>query len=202
MLSGDEPGGGTPIALAVLAVGVVLEGSSLLRATRQTSIQARMRRRSFGRYLRESRDPTTKTVVFEDSAAVVGLFLAAIGLVLTQVTGSVVFDGAASVAIGIVLAVVAFLLGRDTKALLIGESATAEERARLREVFEAHTAVDELIELLTMVLGPESLLVAARFDPADALDSRGIEALADELEQQLRDAVPDVDAGVPRSDAA
>jgi divalent metal cation (Fe/Co/Zn/Cd) transporter len=59
-------------------------------------------------------------------------------------------------------------------------------------VLDEHAAVDELIELLTMVLGPESLLVAARFDIADELTSRQTEALADELEQQLREAVPDV----------
>jgi cation diffusion facilitator family transporter len=193
MLSGEEPSGtGTGIAFAVLAIGVVLEGTSLMRAVRQTAKQARAKRRPLTQHLRVSRDPTTKTVVFEDSAAVLGLFLAAAGLGLTQLTGSVVWDGAASVAIGIVLAFVAFLLGRDTKSLLIGSSALPEEREALERVFAQHPAVDDLIELLTMVLGPESVLVAARFDIADELSSRQIEALADELDQKLREAVPDV----------
>jgi len=179
ILSGEEP-------------GVLLEGSSLLRALRQTENEARAKRRPLAKHLRMSRDPTTKTVVFEDSAAVLGLFLAAAGLGLTQMTGSTVYDGAASVAIGIVLAIIAFLLGRDTKALLIGSSAVPEEREALQRVFTEHEDVDELIELLTMALGPESLLVAARFDIADELDSREIETLADEIEEQLREAVPDV----------
>jgi divalent metal cation (Fe/Co/Zn/Cd) transporter len=128
--------------------------------------------------------------VFEDSAAVTGLGLAAIGLGLTELTGSTVFDGAASACIGLLLAVVAFLLGRDTKALLIGEAALPEEREGLARVFEAHPQVDSLEELLTMALGPGSLLVAARFDIAGGLDSNAVEALADDLDQQLHEAVP------------
>jgi cation diffusion facilitator family transporter len=193
MLSGDKPGGSVGIAFAVLALGFVLEGSSLLRAVRQTRADASRRQRPFRRHMRESRDPTTKTVVFEDTAALIGIALAALGLGLATVTENSVFDGAASVAIGLVLAVVAFFLGRDTKALLIGEAALPEEREALTRVFESHEDVDELIELLTMALGPESLLLAARFDPASHLDSDGVEALATQLEEQLREAVPEVE---------
>src|SRR4051812_45350270 len=91
MLSGAEPSGGTGVAFAVLAVAFVLEGSSLLRAARQTQEEARRQRRGFARHIRVSRDPTTKTVVFEDSAALLGILLAAAGLALTEVTGSTVF---------------------------------------------------------------------------------------------------------------
>src|SRR4051812_963812 len=192
MLSGAESSGGTGVAFAVLAVAFVLEGSSLLRAARQTQAEARRRHRGFARHIRVSRDPTTKTVVFEDSAALLGIVLAAGGLALTEVTGSTVWDGAASVAIGVVLAVVAFMLGRDTKNLLIGSAALPEEREKLERVFTDHEDVDELIELLTMALGPQSLLVAARFDAASDLDSDGVEALASQLEDRLRDAVPEV----------
>jgi cation diffusion facilitator family transporter len=192
IFSDAEPGGDVTIAFVVLAVGVVLEGSSLIRAARQTEAAARARRRPFARHLRESRDPTTKTVVFEDSAAVLGLFVAGAGLALTEATGDTLYDGAASVAIGLLLAIVAFLLGHDTKALLIGEAALPEEREALRRVFEEHPQVDELIELLTMILAPEALLVAARFDPADELTSREVEDLASDLDRRLRDAVPDV----------
>jgi cation diffusion facilitator family transporter len=192
IVGGEAPEGSATIAFVVLGIGVLLEGSSLIRAARQTGAAARTRRRPFARHLRESRDPTTKTVVFEDSAAVLGLFLAAAGLGLTQLTGDTVYDGAASVAIGLVLAVIAFVLGRDTKDLLIGESALPEEREALERVFAAHPQVDELVELLTMVLAPEALLVAARFDPADGLSSSDVEDLASELDRRLRDAVPDV----------
>jgi cation diffusion facilitator family transporter len=192
MFSGDKPGGGVGIAFAVLALGFVLEGASLLRAVRQTKADASRRQRQFRRHVRVSRDPTTKTVVFEDTAALIGIALAALGLGLSALTENSVYDGAASVAIGLVLAVIAFFLGRDTKALLIGEAALPEEREVLTRVFEDHEDVDELIEMLTMALGPDSLLLAAKFDPASHLDSDGVENLASELERQLREGVPEV----------
>jgi cation diffusion facilitator family transporter len=184
--------GSVAIAFAVLGLAVILEGSSLLRAARQTEGEARAKQRTFAHHVRVSRDPTTKTVVFEDSAAVTGVVLAAIGLGLTELTGSTVFDGAASVCIGLLLAVVAFVLGRDTKALLIGEAALPEEREALARVFEEHPQVDSLEQLLTMALGPGSILVAARFDLADGMDSDDVEALADDLDRRLHEAVPEV----------
>src|SRR4051794_9457079 len=192
MLSGEKPGKDVAVAFVVLAVGLVLEGTSLARAANQTRAMAQRKRRPFRRHIRVSRDPTTKTVVFEDTAAVAGILLAAVGLGLSAVTGSSVWDGAASVCIGIVLAVVAFFLGRDTKNLLIGSAALPEERERLARVFDAHPGVDELLELLTMALGPQSLLVAARLDLSADLGSDEIEALASELDHQLREAVPEV----------
>src|SRR4051794_39846764 len=84
-------------AYVVLALGIVLEGSSLLRAVRQTQRDAEDSEREVRRYVRTSRDPTTKTVLFEDSAAVVGLLLAATGLALAQLTGEHAFDAAASI---------------------------------------------------------------------------------------------------------
>jgi divalent metal cation (Fe/Co/Zn/Cd) transporter len=139
-----------------------------------------------------TRDPTVKTVVFEDSAAVIGLLLAAAGLGLTTLTGSAVWDGAASIAIGVLLAAVAFTLGRDTKGLLIGEGALPEEREAIERVFEEHAKVASLEELLTMAIGPASLLVAARLDFIPELNSDAVEEVADELDRRLRDAVPEI----------
>jgi cation diffusion facilitator family transporter len=192
MLSSGAETSSPGIAFAVLAIALVLEGSSLARATRQTAGEARRRRRPFARHVRESRDPTTKTVVFEDSAAVTGVLLAAAGLGLTLITGSPVFDGAASVAIGLLLAVIALVLGHDTYELLIGAGALPEERRALERVFEDHPRVERLEELLTMAVGPGSLLVAARVEFTDGLDSDAIEEVADELDEQLREAVPEV----------
>jgi len=192
MLSDKAETGDAVIAFAVLALALVLEGSSLVRATRQTKQDARRASRPIGRHMRVSRDPTTKTVVFEDSAAVAGVLLAATGLGLTLATGSPVFDGAASVAIGLLLAGVAFALGKDTKGLLIGEAALPEEREAIERAICGHSGVDELLELMTMALGPQSLLVAARLDVAPELDSDAVEALAADLEHAIREAVPEV----------
>jgi cation diffusion facilitator family transporter len=192
ILSGKAESGGAGIAFAVLAAAFVLEGLSLIRATRQTREDAARASRPIGRHVRVSRDPTTKTVVFEDSAAVAGVVLAAIGLGLTLITGSPVFDGVASIAIGLLLAGVAFALGKDTKGLLIGEAALPEEREAIERAICGHSGVDELLELMTMALGPQSLLVAVRLDVAPELDSDAVEALATDLERSIREAVPEV----------
>ena len=177
---------------AALVAALVLEGISLIRALRQTRQDAGRERRPVGRYVRTSRDPTTKTVVFEDSAAVTGVVIALLGVGLHQLTGKAVFDAVGAILIGCLLAVVAVGLWRDSRGLLIGEAALPEEREALQHVLDEHRGVDRVIQLLTMALGPSSLLVAARLDLADGMDSDGIESLAAELEAQLREAVPAV----------
>jgi cation diffusion facilitator family transporter len=192
LLHGSEEASYTA-AYVVLVLGIGLEGFSLIRAARQTRHDAERNRRGVRRYVRTSRDPTTKTVLFEDSAAVTGLLVALVGLVLSQVTGSHVFDALASILIGCLLAVIAYALWRDTRGLLIGEAALPEEREKLREVLDDCDGVDEVVELLTMALGPTSLLVAARLDLAPDLDSDEVEKLAATLEDKLREAVPGVE---------
>jgi cation diffusion facilitator family transporter len=140
--------------------------------------------------VRTSRDPTTKTVVFEDSAAVIGVVLALIGVGLHQLTGSAAPDAIAAIFIGVLLGVVAIGLWRDTRGLLIGEAALPEERQKLLEVLCRHPEVDHVVELLTMALGPDDLLVAVRLDLADGLDSDDVERLAAQLEREMREAVP------------
>jgi cation diffusion facilitator family transporter len=180
------------IAYAVLAFALLAEGASLLRAYRQTRDEAADSRQSHARYVRASRDPTTKTVLFEDSAAVVGIVVAFAGVALHQATGDQLYDGLASVAIAVLLAVVAVALGRDTRALLIGEAATAEERQAISEIIEAHPAVEGLLELLTMALAPDRLLVAARIDLADGLSADEIERASSDLDRELRERIPTV----------
>jgi cation diffusion facilitator family transporter len=201
----QEPGS-FGIAYAVLAFSLLAEGASLARAWRQTRREARERRRSHVDYLRASRDPTTKTVLFEDSAAVVGVVLACAGIALHQATGNQVYDGLASIAIAVLLATIAVALGRDTRELLIGEAATPEEREAIMEIIQSDPAVDRVLELLTMALAPDRLLVAVRVDLADGLTADEIERASTEIERQLRERVPTVwqvflDA-TPRSEVA
>jgi cation diffusion facilitator family transporter len=178
------------LTYAVLVFALVLEGISLLRALRQTKTDAERARRPISGYVRTSRDPTTKTVVFEDSAAVAGVVIALAGVGLHQITGSEVPDAVAAILIGLLLGVVATGLWRDTRGLLIGEAALPEERDAIVEAINRHPEVDEVLELLTMAMGPESLLVAVRLDLADGLDSDGVERLATELERGIHEAVP------------
>jgi cation diffusion facilitator family transporter len=183
---------GIAIPLVVLGVALVAEGISLLRALRQTRAEADEAGLSVREFVPVSRDPTAKTVVFEDSAAVIGVLLAMAGVTLDHVTGAHVFDASASIAIGVLLAIVAFTLGRDVKGLLIGEGARPEEHQCLCKVLEEHDGVDEVIDLMTMAIGPNALLVAVRLDLTDGLDSDQVEQLATDLDREMREAVPEV----------
>jgi cation diffusion facilitator family transporter len=184
--------GSYAIAYGVLAFAMLAEGTSLLRAWRQTRHEARERRQSHAGYVRASRDPTTKTVLFEDSAAVIGVVIAFAGLALHEATGNQVYDGLASVAIAVLLACVAIALGRDTKRLLIGEAAHPEERRAILDVLEARPEVDRVLELLTMALAPDRLLVAARIDLADGLSTEEVERASSEIDADLHERVPGV----------
>jgi cation diffusion facilitator family transporter len=176
----------------VLGISFLAEGTSWLRAFGQARREANETGMPLLEFVRVSPNPTVKTVLLEDSAAVIGIVIAAVGVGLHQLTGNMVYDAGAAILIGCLLAFVAVGLGRNTKGLLLGVSARPEIRRKLREVIESHDEVDELLQLLTMWVGPDSLLVAARFDPADDVDADRVEQLADEIEEDLRHAVPEV----------
>jgi cation diffusion facilitator family transporter len=178
------------LSYAVLAFAFVLEGSSLIKAVRQVRSEAKEQDREFLEHFRKSNDPAVKTVASEDSAAVVGILLAFLGLGLHQLTGSAVYDGAASIAIGVLLAWIAYVLGRDTKDLLIGEAADPEMRLDLIHVISGFEEVDGVVELLTMQLSPEEILVAVKVDFADGLDSQRIECVSTEIDEALRKDCP------------
>lgn len=192
LLHGREEGGGPLVAYVVLAISFVAEGVSWARAVQQLRGEAAQAGRPMLRHIRLSRDPTVKTVLFEDSAALAGIVLAALGVALHQLTGERLWDAAASIAIGVLLALVALRLGRDSKGLLLGVGADPEERETIRASIAAHGEIRDVTELLTMYLGPESLLVTARVDLRDDLDADDIEALADRIDRDLREAVPGV----------
>jgi cation diffusion facilitator family transporter len=184
-------GEGSPLlAYIVLAVSFGAEGTSFFRAYRQTRDQARGHRMGVLQHVRESPDTTVKTTLFEDSAAMVGLLLAFGGLILRQVTGSGVWDGAASIAIGGLLVLVAVRLGRDSRDLLIGRAASDEQLRTIRAEIEGTPGVDGLVELLTMHLGPDRLIVGARVDLSDDISADQAEQIADQIDTQLAAKLP------------
>lgn len=180
------------ISYAVLGFSLVAEGASLYRAVMQVRGEARAQGERIGSYLRQSTDPTVRTVLFEDSAAVTGVVLALIGVGLHNLTGERFWEGLASIAIGLLLVVVAYVLGRFSKGLLIGESARPEQRELLRKVIVAHPEVEDVLELLTMHLGPNALLVAVRLDLRDDLTAGQVEQLSNQIDGELRQAVEEV----------
>jgi cation diffusion facilitator family transporter len=192
LVSGPEEEGGYIIAWITLLIALVAEGGSWLRAMRQSRAEARRAGKSVLRHARESRDPSVKMVLFEDTVALAGIAIAAAGIALDEVTGAAFWDPVASVVIGVMLVSVAVWMGRDTGRLLIGAAALPEERETMERVIERHPDVVEVRELLTMALGPSALLVAARVDLDDRIDAGRIERTATELDRALRDAVPDV----------
>jgi cation diffusion facilitator family transporter len=192
LVTGPQETGGFGVAWITLAIALAAEGTSWVRALHQTRGEAREAHKPVRRYIRESRDPNVKMVLFEDTAALAGIAIAAAGIGLDQLTGSAAFDPIASVLVGVLLITVAIWMGRDTSHLLAGASATPDERATIERVLEEHEGVTEVTELLTMVLGPNALLVAARIDLGDDQPAGRVERLADELEHAVRDAVPDV----------
>ncbi len=180
------------LSYGVLAFSAVAEGSSLVRALRQVKGEAQANNRGFVEQFRRGDDPSVKTVVSEDSAAVVGLILAAAGLTLHKVTGSAVFDAAASIAIGVLLVAIAYGLGRDTKDLLIGEAADPEIRMEIFTLVSAMPEIDGVLELLTMKMGPDDLLVAMKVDLADDITGGEVEDLSTRIDNDISTAIPSV----------
>jgi cation diffusion facilitator family transporter len=180
------------IAYAILAFAFVAESVSLLRALRQTRGEARVRGLSLRAHLRASRDPTTKTVVFEDTAAVAGNVVAVAGVALHQATGHVAFEGAAALIVAGLLVSAAYLLARDAQSLLVGQAASPQERAEILRVLRERPEVEAVLQLLTMALAPERLLVAARIDLTSGIDSEQIEEFSTEVDRELRRRLPAV----------
>ncbi|MDQ1615612.1 MAG: hypothetical protein QOJ60_1551 [Actinomycetota bacterium] len=191
LLHGSQAGGFL-IAFAVLAVAFVAEGTSWLRAVRQVRDEARRNSRPVLEEIKRSADPTVKTVVSEDSAAVVGILLAAVGLGMRELTGQAWWDGAAAIAIGLLLAVVAILLGRDTRELVIGRAADPDLVVGIYDTLCDAPEVAQVVELLTMHIGPETVLVAARIDLDDVLSSDQVEDFSTRMEHRLAQRWPTV----------
>jgi len=173
-----------------LAVALVAEGTSLARAFWQVRGEARRRHEEVLDHVESSPDITVKVALFEDSAAVIGLILAALGVGLSQLTGSRVWDGGASIAIGVLLVAVAIKLGMDSKELLIGRAADPQTERLIRAEIESRPGVDALLELCTMHMGPDSLIVAARVALNDRLGADQAEDLADEIDSRLTQRLP------------
>lgn len=206
MFSDDHAQPNPIVGYVVLAIAFVLEGVSWLRAVRQVRGEAAAENRPLRRYLRLSDDPTVKTVFFEDTAALIGLLLAFAGLALHDVTGSAFWDGLASVLIGVLLAVVAYLLARTNKGLLIGRQADPAVVRRVREFLAGAPEVEVVVDLLTMVTGTDRILLCARLDFADGLTSNDLELACVRIAAELTERFPDLDEiflePVPRTDEA
>ena len=178
------------INYAVLGLAILFEGAAWLFAFRAF-------RRTKGGWgyieaVQRGKDPSLFVVLFEDSAALLGLLVALAGVGLSQLTGILIFDGIASVIIGLILVGTAVWLAWETKGLLIGESANAPVVEGIRRILEACPVIDHVNEVLTMHMGPDYILVNIAVDFRDDVSAGDIERTIAELDARIRERFPKV----------
>jgi cation diffusion facilitator family transporter len=174
----------------VLGVAIIFEGAAWMVAFREF----RKTKGTLGyiKAVQRSKDPTVFTVLFEDSAAMLGLFAALIGVGLTQITGNPVFDAIASIAIGIILACTAALLSYESKGLLIGEAARPAVIGNIRKLVNKREGIISINELLTMHFGPHDILLNLSIDFVDGISASEVEALISDMEVEIKSAHPEI----------
>jgi len=177
------------IAIGILIVAIVLESFSLRTALREVA-HVKPAEQSYWQFIKNAKSPELPTVLLEDIAAETGLLFALAGVLLGHFTHDARWDAAGSIAIGVLLVIVAFVLGVEMKALLMGETASAENRLALAAALRSHPHVQSVIYMHTEHLGPDTLLVAAKaiFDPA--LPAADVSRAIDEAEEAMRAVVP------------
>ena len=174
------------VAFVVLGVAIILESLSLRTAAKEAGAHRTSGWRSF---IRQTKNPELPVVLLEDAGALVGLAIALIGLGLAVATGESRYDAIGSLAIGLLLGAIAIVLAIEMKSLLLGESATVEDRVLIEATIAESPEVSSLIHLRTLHLGPEELLVAAKIDFAVG-DTPTLARAIDAVEARLRRAVP------------
>jgi len=176
------------VAVVVLVIAMALEGYALRTAVREAN---RTRgARDWLQFVRRTRSPELPVLLLEDSGALVGLTFALLGVGLSVLTGNGIYDGVASLCIGLLLTLIAILLAREITSLLIGEAALPEQVNRIHAAILATPGVEQVIHLRTVHLGPDDLLVAAKIGVAADVDAEEVAATIDTAEARIRQALP------------
>jgi len=187
-LGGGEPLSNIMINYAVLAAALIFECGALWIALRE--FNKSRGEQGFFEAVKEGKDPTLFVVVFEDTAAALGLLIALLGLVMYQLTGNLIFDALASIAIGVVLILTAVWLAIESKSLLIGESATIRVRASIEQLLVNEPQVVTINELATLHMGPECIVVTASVDFVDDITAGDVEVTVARLTSDMKRAEP------------
>ena len=174
----------------VLSLAIVFEGGAWWIAFRE--FRAVKGPQGYLRAVRTSKDPTLFVVLFEDSAALLGLLAALAGVGLTQLTGNGLYDGLASVIIGAILGCTAIWLAYETKGLLIGERARPEVIDGIRRMAESMDIVERVNEVLTLHMGPDYVLVTLSLEFVDELTIEPLERSIESLDRRVKEAFPEV----------
>ena len=174
----------------VLGLAIIFEGAAWIFALRE--FRHTKGGNSYIRAINQTKDPSILVVLFEDSAALLGLLVASVGITLTHLTGNMVFDGAASVIIGCILIGTSIWLARETKGLLIGESADPQIVSGINDIVQQSSIVDGVNEVLTMHMGPEFILVTMSVDFVDSASADMVERQIGALDLEIRERFPRV----------
>ncbi|HSR98145.1 MAG TPA: cation diffusion facilitator family transporter [Kofleriaceae bacterium] len=185
-----EPVGDVMIALIILFVSIALEGWSTLGNIKV--MNQRRGKTPFLRYLRETKDSDLIVVFGENSAAVLGLVLAMVALILAYETGDGRWDAVGSLAIGVVLVGVATFLAREVKSLLVGEAADAQLLQSFNELAEIDPNVERVLNVLTLQQGPGEIVVAAKLKFRSGMDTDGLVEAINAFERALKQRIPEV----------
>jgi cation diffusion facilitator family transporter len=177
----------------VLALAFVLEGVSFRQAAGQVRSETRRRRQSLPDFVRDPEDPTVNSVLLEDTTALVGIAVATVGVALHQLTGSAVWDGAASLVIGVLLLGIAFVLARSCAALLIGKQADPRLLRRLEQRLEEFDEIDDVVDILTMMTGVRRVLMCVRADFVDTISAGELEQVCARIDRELRQEFDELD---------
>lgn len=188
--SPDEGHGSLLLPLVVLVVSFALEAGSFLVAARE--FNAERRGRPLFSSLFAAKDPTIPVVLLEDSGAVLGLLVAILALGVTALTGSSIPDGIGSLVIGLLLCGIGVLLAIDTHGLLVGESASPELQERALREAQGTPGVEEVTQMLTLQLGPTSVLAALKVRFRSGSTLAEVEAAVNELETRVRAVCPEM----------
>ena len=174
----------------VLGMAILLEGYSWTVALKE--FLPTKGRQNFWQAIKNSKDPTVITILFEDSAAILGLFVALIGIFLGHLFNNIYLDGIASIIIGIILAIVAVVLARESKGLLLGESANPQTIINIRSLSKTEPGVQEVVRILTMQLAPQEVLLNLEIQFSKNLTGEEIALTVESLEVKISQKHPEI----------
>lgn len=177
------------VAYAVLVMAMLLEGFALRTALREAK-EFKPTGQSWWRFLQDTKSVNHVVLAMEDSAALLGLSFATIGITLSLLTGNPVWDAVATLMIGALLIFVAIFLFREIQSLLIGESVDAETEQKMREVVVSVKDVDHIVDLKTLYTGPNELFLAMKIIVGGSDSAKTVAAAIDEVEARLRREFP------------
>jgi cation diffusion facilitator family transporter len=176
------------LPVLVLVIAIFAESFSLRTAVKESNHTRGTQ--SWVEFIRRAKAPELPVVLLEDFAALVGLALALLGVGFTIITGNALWDGIGTLCIGVLLILVAIVLGMETKSLLVGEGASSEDSIAIRDAINAHPEVEALIHMKTLYVGPEELLVGAKVAFSSKARLSDVAAYINSVEASVRAAVP------------